>query len=265
MGEGMPAERDLDDVGSTPGASGGRASWRAWLSPRRRFRARLERAPRRWVLFIVGVEGLVAPMLNLSEKRDSIFSEGFGPAVLLVVLAILPATAVLTMLVHGRLLHWTGRLLGGTAQPHEIHAAFAWSQAPFVAVGWPLLAEVPLRAAAADLDPVPPWLSSAISISERASGPVANVAVVVAVIGALLWLKYLAEAQRFSSWRAIANQVLAAACGLGLLLAGIALAAALVPKGNAILYGAIGSGAVLVIVGAAHLASRRRRRTAPAP
>ncbi len=217
------------------------------------------------MLFIVGVEGLVAPMLNLSEKRDSLLSRGFGPALLLVMMAILPATAVLTMLVHGRLLHWTGRLLGGTARPHEVHAAFAWSQAPFVAAGWPLLAEVPLRAAAADLDPVPPWLASAIAISESASEPITYVAALACVVGAVLWVKYLAEAQRFSAWRALANQLLAAACGFGLLLGGIALAAALVPKGNAIVYGAIGSVTVLVIVGVAQLASRRRRRAASAP
>ncbi len=263
----MRADRDLDCVASTSGvaACGEHASWRARLSPRRRFRARLERDPRRWVLFIVGLEGLVAPMLRLSERRDFLFSRGFGPALLLVMMASLPAVAVLTMLVHGRLLHWTGRLLGGTARPHEIHAAFAWSQAPFVALGWPLVIEVPLRAAAADLDPVPQWLSSAISISERAVEPVAYVAVVAGVIGAVLWVKYLAEAQRFSSWRAIANHVLAAASGVGLLFAGIELAVALVPKGNAMIYGATGSGTVLVIVGAAALASRRRRRAASAP
>jgi len=263
----MRTDCDSECARSTPDAAACReqASRRAQLSPRRRFRARLDGDPRRWVLFIVSVEGLVAPMLTLSEKRDLLLSRGFGPAFLLVVMATLPATAVLTMLVHGRLLHWTGRLLGGSARPHEIHAAFAWSQAPLVTVGWPLLVEVPLRAVAADLDPVPRWLSSAISFAERASGPVTFVAVVAAAMGGFLWVKYLAEAQRFSSWRAIANHALAAACGIGLLLGAIKLAVALVPRGNAMIYGAIGSGIVLAVIGAATLALRKRREAPPAP
>ncbi len=241
-----------------------RATWRRRLSPRARFRARLERDSRRWVLFIVAAEGLVVPMLRLSEKRDLLFGRGFGSAGLLVVMATLPVTAVALMFVQGRLLHWTGKLLKGGARRHEIHAAFAWSQAPFVAVGWPLVIEVPLRAAAADLDPVPGWLSWSIEAAVRIREPLEWIATIAAIAGVLLWVEYLAEAQRFSAWRAMANQLLAGAALIGLFAGGIELAAALVPTSNAIVYGAIASAAVLATVGGAGLIERGRRGARPA-
>jgi hypothetical protein len=164
------------------------------------------------------------------------------------------------MLVHGRLLYWTGKLLKGGARPCEIHAAFAWSQAPFVAVGWPLLFEVPLRAAAADADPVPGWLVRSLEIAEWIRPPSEWLAGIAAIVGAFLWVKYLAEAQRFSAWRAVANQLLAGALFLGLLAGGIGLGVALAPRGNAVAHGLIGSVAVLVAVGVALLIARGRRR-----
>ncbi len=161
------------------------------------------------------------------------------------------------MIVHGRLLLWTGKLLGGSARPHEIHAAFAWSQAPFVAVGWPLLVELPLRAAAADLDPVPSWLARSIEISARLSEPVAWISSVAAVVGAFLWVKYIAEAQRFSSWRAIANQLMAGALLLALIGGAIALGAAFARR---FVYGAIGIAAMAVLGGTAVFIERARSR-----
>ncbi len=226
--------------------------------PSARFRARLGRDPRRWVLCIVALEGPLAATMNLSEKRDSLFSQGFGAPLLLALLALLPATAVLTMFVHGRLLYWSGKLLKGAARTHEIHAAFAWSQLPFVATAWPLVLEVPLRAAATDADPVPPALQAAIDLTVAISAPVEWIAAVAALVGAFLWIKFLAEAQRFSAWRAIANQVMAGLTLVVLLAAGIGLAVAAIPKSNALLYGAIGSTFVLLAVAIPALIGRAR-------
>jgi hypothetical protein len=141
-----------------------------------------------------------------------------------------------------------------------VHAAFAWSQLPYVAVAWPLLLEAPLRAAAADLDPVPGWLARSIDVAVRVSEVVQWVAGAAAMAGAVLWVSYLAEAQRFSGWRAVANQLLAGAALLALFAGGIALGAAIVPRSNAIVYGTIAGAAVLAAVGAAVLIARWRGR-----
>lgn len=228
------------------------------MSARARFRARLETDPRGWVLAIVAAEGMLAPLLSLPEKREFFFSKGFGALMLLLMLAAAPAIAVTAMFVHGRLLHWTGKPLKGTARPHEIHAAWAWSQLPFVLVAWPLLVEVPLRVAAADADPVPGWLQGAIGVAGAGAVPVGWIATVAAMACAVRWVKFLAEAQRFSAWRALANQLLAGVLLVGLLLAGIGIGTALVPKSNAMVYGAFGSALILVAVGLPELIAKLR-------
>lgn len=234
------------------------------MSARARFRARLEADPRRWVLAIVAAEGMLAPLVKLSEKRDFFFSKGFGAPMLLLMLATMPAFAVVAMLVHGRLLYWTGKPLNGTARPYEIHAAWAWSQLPFVLTAWPLLIEIPLRVAAADADPVPAALQRAIGLAATVAEPVGWIATIAALACAVRWVKFLAEAQRFSAWRAIANQLLAGVLLVGLLLAGTGLGMAVVPKSNAMVYGAFGAALILVAVGLPVLIGRLRAGRAPA-
>jgi hypothetical protein len=139
---------------SSPPAPRGARAW---------FRARLDRDPRRWVLALAALEGLGAFVLNLQEKRASFYGRGVGLVVLLGFSLLLPAVGVLGMLAHGRLLLWSGRLLGGRAAPRDIHAA-------------------------------------------------------------LLYVLFLAEAQRFSAWRGLANHLLAGLLGLALLAGGVAAA-----------------------------------------
>lgn len=75
--------------------------WRA-LSPRARFRARIDRDPRRWVLLIVALGSMAGPMLALSLDHDP---AKFGVQHLLFAL-FLPlwgVAGILGMLLHGRL------------------------------------------------------------------------------------------------------------------------------------------------------------------
>lgn len=206
------------------------------LSPRTRFRRLLDRDPRRWVLALAAAEGLVGLAFTARDRRD-LFASGMGLLFPLAFSLVMPAVGVVTMLAHGRLLLWTGRLLRGGAQPPEIHAAFAWSQVPFLAVAWPLALEVPLRIRAAEADPTPAWLARAISAFELAAPTLSHLATAGALAGAFLYLVFLAEAQRFSAWRALANQLLAALLGIGFLLAGVAIGEAIAPPRSGALTG----------------------------
>ncbi len=219
----------MEGSGAQPASAPRRRLLGERLAPRARFRARLDRDPRRWVLALAAAEGLLAFALQLREEHQR-FREGALLIVVMGFFVLVPGLGVLAMLVHGRLLHWTGKLLRGRAAPHEIHAAFAWSQFPFIMVAWPLGLEIPLRIAAADADPVPPGLQFALDALHVAGAPLAYASGVAILVGAFLYVKYLAEAQRFSSWRAVLNQVLAALAGLGLLAAGFALGLAFSPK-----------------------------------
>jgi hypothetical protein len=213
------------------------------------------------VLVIVALEGLLAPLVSLSEKPE-LLDPPYGALRLffLIVLATLPATAVLLLFVHGRFLLWTGRILKGTARPVELHAAFAWSQLPFVLVAWPLLPELPLRAAAADLDPVPAGLALAIDLASSVRPPLEWIAAVTALACAVRWIQFLAEAQRFSAWRAVANQLLAGVLFVALFGGAAGGAAALAPDGQGFRYGLAGATLALLAVALAGLMDRARSR-----
>jgi hypothetical protein len=223
------------------------------LSPRTWFRARLDRDPRRWVLALAASEGLVAFADRLQGRRETFLGWGAGLAVALGLLAITPALGVLAMVVHGRLLHWTGRPLGGRAEPRQIHAAFAWALLPVLAVGWPLALEFPLRAVAVESDPVSPGLERVLELSRAAAGPLQIVAAGAAVLGVFLYVKFLAEAQAFSSWRALANQLLALALGASILLVGSVVGWLTSRTGNVL----VAAGTSVALLLALEIASRR--------
>lgn len=196
---------------------------RAW------FRARLERDPRSWVLLLAALEGLATLCVDLQAKRELFYGSAVGLAVLLGFVGTLPALGVAWMIGHGRLLFWSGKLLGGRAAPREIHAAFAWAQVPLIVGAAPFIVEIPLRAVAAEAERVPRWISAALRGLDGAADVLLGVAMVAALVGALLYVRFLAEAQRFSSWRAVANHVLAALLGVALTFAGVFAAARLMP------------------------------------
>lgn len=233
-------------------------------SPRAWFRARLDRDPRRWVLALAALDGLAAFSFWLQGRRD-LLDRGYGVLLMLAFAIIMPAVGVLAMLWQGRLLLWTGKLLGGRAAPREIHAAFGWSQLPFVVVALPLSIELPLRAAAAEMIPPPRWIAAALAGLEDASEATVFVGTLAALAATFLYVKFLAEAQRFSAWRSLANHVLGGLLGVALLAAGIGAAYGLRERaaspGLVALALAVTVGAPLAIE---RLAALRRRRAAGA-
>lgn len=186
------------------------------------FRARLDADPRPWVLALAAGEGLVGFALAWNEELSRP-----GPGYLLLVplgyALVSPAVAILALLLHGRLTLWTGRLLGGRARPSELHAALAWSQLPLLVVGWPAALRLASRIATAEHDPVPRWLAVADHVLGEVVGWSGVPVAAAAVLGVVLSVGYLAEAQRFTVGRAVANHVLAALLGIAFPAAAIGL------------------------------------------
>ncbi|HSM91383.1 MAG TPA: hypothetical protein VLT47_00775 [Anaeromyxobacteraceae bacterium] len=160
-------------------------------------------------------------MLRLASNRD-LTQFGVQHLLFTLFLPLWGIAGILGMLLHGRLLLWTGRWLGGAATPPELHAAFAWSQLPAALIAAPFLLLAPLRLAAADAHPVPDWLRASLDFAEAASAPMSVLWLVAILVGLLLWVIYLAEAQRIALWRALANELLAALAvvvpGVGILI-----------------------------------------------
>jgi hypothetical protein len=236
-------------------------------SVRRWFRARLDRDPRRWTLVLSALGAVAVFATSLQGRRDFFYGRGVGVAVVVALTATLPATGAILMLVHGRLLYWTGRALRGRATAPEIHAAYAWGQLPLVVASAPLALEIPLRAIAAEADPIPAWLGASLAGLDRAAPVLEPVAIAAALAGAAVYVKLLAEAQRFSSWRALANQLLAGVGGLAILVPAILVAEAALPEAGGAKLALAATPLAAVLGAAAELALRgltgRRRGASP--
>jgi hypothetical protein len=180
------------------------------LAPRAWFRARIDRDPRRSVLLLASLEFPVLFAVKVQPLQDRLAANATARVVAVAALALFPTFGVVWLLVHSRLLLWSGRLLGGRARPYELHAAYAWAQVPLVVTGAPLLIWLLLLIASDGRQ------TAAISILSGAASWIEVAVAVAALLGGFLWVKFLAEAQRFSSWRALLNHALAGAATVAL-------------------------------------------------
>jgi hypothetical protein len=177
-------------------------------SSRVRFRLQLDADNRRWVLFLFAVTGLSefgAGLLNAADGTD------FGPVVILVFVfaTIAPLMAVVSALLVAPFLLWTGRWLGGRATTRDLHAALAWAMLPLAVCAPLVLADLflacrqALAITTAEASTLARWRTFA--------DPVVRIALLVAALwSGARYVIYLSEAQRFSKWRAVGNQLVAA-------------------------------------------------------
>lgn len=190
---------------------------------RRWFRSRLDREPRRWVLFLAALEGLVSGAGAMTDRAGPAKLEAVWTVVRAVGLTLAPLGALVLLVVHCRLLYWSGKALGGRARPFELHAATSWAALPVVLVGWPDVLRVAVRLATLDRDVVPSWLAACGDIADGLARLGRPLAFVGALAAMALYVIFLAEAQRFGKLRAMANHLLATLLGAVLLGGGIAL------------------------------------------
>lgn len=203
-------------------ALAGRPSARPWPLSRKAFRARIDRDPRHWVLALAAAEGLVEFALFYQGK---IAKPGPGYVLLIGVgfALVSPALGVLLLYVQARVLYWAGSLLGGQAKPVTIRAALAWSQVPMLVVGWPAAIYLFTRAAAAESEPVPAPLLFVNDLLRSMTAWASPLSVLAGLVGAVLYVLFLSEAQRFTGLRAIASHVLAVVLAVLVLGAGLGL------------------------------------------
>jgi len=175
-----------------------------WTRPRATLRQVLDTDPRRFVFRLAALGG-VACALRLAS------TSGFGdthPAsvVLAVCIAGGAIGGILALFLFTSLVGLAGRWLGGQGHTSEVMAALAWSYAPAIwglALWLPraaLLGEETFRSLPASIEGNPPaaLLFGFLQLAHDLIG----------VWGFLITLKCIAEAQRFSAWRAFGAFVL---------------------------------------------------------
>lgn len=185
-----------------------------WTHPRRTFRDTLVWRPTHLVLPLAAAWG-VDRLLALQITRGAADYMAI-PTMLAMVAVIGPLIGIALVWLFGWIWAWSGRLLGGEASPPAVRAAIAWGQAPalfllalaaiqFAAIGPELLHKS--RPGLTGDDGLKAFYYATLFCRNFLSG-----AIVVRII------IFLAQAHRFSTWRAIGAILLGLAPGFAVLL-----------------------------------------------
>ncbi len=170
-----------------------------WLRPRATMRAVLDRNPERLVL-VLGV------LWGFAVSVDTAMAKSPGdrltvPLILALAAIFAPSTGLAALYIMGLFLTWAGRLIGGQGKARELRAAFAWSSIPRIASLLLLLPAVLLFGSDLFTSETPyldahPALYPLFYLYLLASAGLAG-------WGIVTFIKCVAEAHRFSSWRAL--------------------------------------------------------------
>lgn len=175
-----------------------------WTKPRATMRAILDADPKQMVVLLAALGGIggaldMASLWNLGER----FSV---PAIILTSLCAGSVVGIVMLYLSGALLAWTGTWLNGRATAVDARAAVAWSSVPHI---WALLLWIPELA----------LFGRSLFVSDIAElygRPVLLIVyllfimieLIIVVWAFIVYLKCLAEAQRFSAWMALVNALI---------------------------------------------------------
>lgn len=167
-----------------------------WYKPRATMRRIVDTDPRKFVLLIAWLAGVLGALNGLVTTAVVELPSNvphlphLGLLGVMVAAGLIGIAGILGLYGLGSLYRWSGYLLGGTASRVEVRAALAWSQVPGM-----YLEVVTIVAALLGLY----------------NPPAQHVGLIQAVIGVwflLISLKCLGEVHRFSAWRALGAIVL---------------------------------------------------------
>jgi hypothetical protein len=179
--------------------------WRTiWLAPRKTMRRLLDKGPPTGsVALLAALAGVNSALMKAAQESRGDHAE--FSAILLNAGVFAPIGGLVTMLVWAGLLGWTGRWLGGRAGPGELRTAVAWSQLPTIVAGvlWlPALAVFGERLFMSE--PLAGLGPAAIAFAVFTSAAMLTAAVWSFVLQVFM----VAETQRFSARKALANMAL---------------------------------------------------------
>ncbi|HEY7502119.1 MAG TPA: YIP1 family protein [Vicinamibacterales bacterium] len=176
-----------------------------WLNPRDTMRSIISSDPTYMVIPLAAAGGIMQALDRaVGKNAGDVLSL---PVLLLLVLIAGPIGGIIGLHIGARLLHFTGKWLGGAASPEEIRAAVAWGGVPAL---WGALLWVPILLLS----------GSAVFTSDMGVEQVNGIALllsgamILVQVGTALWsaftgLHTLGEVQGFSAWKAFCNGLLA--------------------------------------------------------
>lgn len=197
-----------------------------WTEPRGTIRQIVDRDPRYRVIFLVVLGAELAASWGLLIKPSALqIAPQLAPemvqhtlrTVSLAALVASPIFAIISLYGAGALLRWTGGLLAGTATATEVRAAIAWSTVPAIVSTAISLLGLATGAMTLPVPPNPVGLHVGLQTLLGQVNLFEVIYLILAIWGAVIWLKCLGEVHRFSAWRALGTSVIATALGLGIM------------------------------------------------
>lgn len=186
-----------------------------WVRPRATMRRILDADPRRRVIALMLAAAVVGALNIATEPSIPALLHVPAGALLAAALVVLPAWAIVGLYLFGFLLAVTGRWLEGTGDAVAVRGALGWSRVPLI---WGGLLIVPRFVLFGGLggDPAALVESPGAALLQGSLGTLEFVLVIWAFV---VMLKCLAEAHRFSAWRALGALILSSMIVSALFLA----------------------------------------------
>ncbi|MCF6139156.1 Yip1 family protein [Pseudalkalibacillus berkeleyi] len=175
-----------------------------WTSPRKTIRTILDSGDDKYTLILVSIAGI---MNALNRASGSNMGEDMSIwAIILLALFFGPLSGIISLYIGTLLISWTGKWIGGVGDHSEIKVAYAWSNVPAIisVILWiPQLIFFGDDMFTANMEKVESNLGFTILFFA-----ISAIEAVLLVWGIIILIKSIAEAQQFSSWRAIGNLLL---------------------------------------------------------
>lgn len=191
-----------------------------WFKPRAVMRARLIAPPVQWMFLFPIITSLIKALDRASDRNLGDRIE--FPMILLTTLCLSVLFGVLGTYIAAFVLHAVGRWFGGRGTRAELRAAICWGSLPLAVIGTALWAPFAIVYGPEIFKSEPD-----VRITSEAVWTLFEwlpwIAIVLRVWCFVLSTKMLAEAHRFSAWRALGAIVVSGLLFLGALVGPLAL------------------------------------------
>ncbi|MGM7703503.1 YIP1 family protein [Pseudalkalibacillus sp. Hm43] len=177
-----------------------------WTSPRKTIRRILDTGSTKYIYLLAVIAGITSTLNRAAGT-------GMGddtPLLPILFLAIIlgPIGGIISIHLGAILIHWTGKWIGGAGSKREIRIAYAWAYVPTILslIIWIIELFIFGRE----------MFTSELGVIGSNPGMttlffiIGAIDIVIMVWGIIILIKSIAEAQQFSSWKAVGNILLSA-------------------------------------------------------
>lgn len=181
--------------------------FKIWIKPRETIREIIDFDPTYLVFPLALFTGL-ARVVDRAMSRNMGDRYDLGFLILFSIVAG-PLVGIVSIYIGGSLFSWMGKYFGGQGSTKEVRAALAWSAIPAILIVFLDFGDLVLfrieefSIYTPNIDPIPEGSSSTIVLIGILWFVLSRLRLAILIWSAVLSIKCLAEAHRFSTWRSL--------------------------------------------------------------